>query len=74
VGAAVGAAATRRFAEARAVLDAVDRRKARPARVIFAVYQRLLARLLEAGFAPPRRRVGLSKLEKLWLALRHGLL
>ena len=23
--------------------------------------------------APPRRRVGLSKLEKLWVVLRHGL-
>jgi phytoene synthase len=74
VAAEVGAAATARFAEAGAILAAVDRRRARPARVIFAVYSRLLARLLAVGFAPPRRRVSLGKLEKLWLALRHGLL
>jgi hypothetical protein len=25
------------------------------------------------GWAPPRRRVSLSKIEKLWVVLRHGL-
>jgi phytoene synthase len=74
VAAEVGAAARTRFAEAGRILAAVDRRRARPARVIFAVYGRLLARLLAVGFAAPRRRVSLGKLEKLWLALRHGLM
>jgi phytoene synthase len=67
-------AARARFAQAAAVLAAIDRRRARPARVIFAVYSRLLERLLAVGFKPPRRRVSLGKLEKLWLALRHGVL
>jgi len=72
VAADVANAARTRFAQAAAVLAAVDRRRARPARVIFAVYSRLLERLLAVGFAVPRYRVSLGKLEKLWLALRHG--
>jgi len=74
VAAEVARAARTRFAQAEAVLAAVDRRRARPARVIFAVYSRLLERLLAVGFAAPRHRVSLGKLEKLWLALRHGVL
>lgn len=74
VAAEVARAARTRFAQAAAVLGVVDRRRARPARVIFAVYSRLLERLLAVGFAAPRRRVSLGKLEKLWLALRHGVL
>ena len=74
VAAEVSAVARTRFAAAAQVLGTVDRRRARPARVIFAVYNRLLARLLAVGFAAPRQRVSLGKLEKLWLALRHGLL
>jgi phytoene synthase len=74
VAAEVGTAARARFGEAGKILAAVDRRRARPARVIFAVYSRLLERLLAVGFATPRRRVSLGKVEKLWLALRHGLM
>jgi phytoene synthase len=74
VAAEVGVAARARFAAAAQVLAAVDHRRARPARVIFAVYSRLLERLLAVGFASPRTRVSLGKLEKLWLALRYGLL
>jgi phytoene synthase len=70
----VGVAARARFADAGRILAVVDRRRARPARVIFAVYSRLLERLLAVGFAPPRHRVSLGKLEKLWLALRYGVL
>ncbi len=69
----VAAAARVRFDEAHAVLAEVDRKAARPVRMIDAVYSRLLDRLVAAGFAPPRGRVKLSKLEKLWLALRYGL-
>ena len=59
--------------EAHAVLAKVDRRAARPVRMIDAVYSRLLGRLVAVGFAPPRGRVRLGKFEKLWLALRYGL-
>jgi len=73
VAAEVADAARARFVEARALLARVDRRAARPVRIIAAVYERLFDRLLDTGFAPPRRRVKLGKGERLWLALRYGL-
>lgn len=73
VAAEVAEAARLRFAEAHAILATIDRKAARPVRMIDAVYSRLLERLVAAGFAPPRTRVKLGKLEKLWLALRYGL-
>jgi len=62
-----------RFADASAVLDAMPRRELRPARLILVVYRRLLHRLRQRGFARLDEPVKLSKAEKLWLVLRHGL-
>lgn len=70
---ALADAAEDRFAAASAVLDAMPRRALRPARLILVVYRRLLQRLRQRGFARLDEPVKLSKAEKLWLILRHGL-
>ena len=67
------AVAERRFDEAMALLAAMPRRPLRPARIILVVYRRLLQRLRLRGFARIAEPVKLSKAEKLWLILRHGL-
>lgn len=67
------AVAERRFDEAVALLAAMPRRPLRPARIILVVYRRLLQRLRQRGFARIAEPVKLSKAEKLWLILRHGL-
>ena len=67
------AVAERRFDEAMALLAAMPRRPLRPARIILVVYRRLLQRLRQRGFARIAEPVKLSKAEKLWLILRHGL-
>jgi phytoene synthase len=66
--------AEQRFAAASAELETMPRRALRPARLILVVYRRLLARLRQRGFARLDEPVKLSKAEKLWLILRHGLL
>ena len=71
---ALAALAGRRFAEARAALARCDRRAMRPAIVMMHVYRRILEQLMARGWAAPRAEVGLGKAEKLWIALRHGLL
>jgi phytoene synthase len=65
--------AEQRFAAASAVLDTMPRRELRPARLILVVYHRLLHRLRQRGFARLDEPAKLSKAEKLWLILRHGL-
>jgi phytoene synthase len=70
---ALADAAEDRFAAASALLEAMPRRELRPARLILAVYRRLLQRLRQRGFARLDQPVKLSKAEKLWLILRHGL-
>jgi phytoene synthase len=67
------AVAERRFDEAMALLAAMPRRPLRPARIILVVYRQLLQRLRQRGFARIAEPVKLSKAEKLWLILRHGL-
>jgi presqualene diphosphate synthase len=66
--------ARRRFAESARLIAANDRRALRPANVILVLYRRLLDKLASREFAEPDVRVSLSKLEKLWIALRYGLL
>jgi len=70
----LAAIAERRFGEAIALLSAMPRRPLRPARIILVVYRRLLHRLQQRGFIRFAEPVKLSKAEKLWLILRHGLL
>lgn len=65
--------AARRFAEASEVLSRCDRRQMRPALMMMHVYRRILDRLKSRGWLRIDERVRLSKAEKLWLAVRHGL-
>ena len=43
-------------------------------RLMGAAYGRILGRMLVEGWKPPRRRVSLSKGEKLWVLARYGLM
>ena len=66
--------AARRFDEAAAQLAILPRHPMKPARLILVVYRALFQRLRQRGFARLHEPVRLSKGEKLWLLLRHGLL
>ncbi len=43
-------------------------------RLMRAAYGKILDRMQQAGWAPPRRRVSLTKGEKIWVLLRYGLM
>jgi presqualene diphosphate synthase len=62
------------FAEAQGAMRNCPRRAMRPAAVMGAVYHALLRRLHRRGWSDPARVVKLPASQKLWLALRHGLL
>jgi len=62
-----------RFGEAAELLRGMRRRPLKAARVILVVYRRLLQRLQAQGFTCSGAPVKLSKAEKLWLVLRHGI-
>ncbi len=67
--------ARRRFDEAAAAIGRCERRPLRPAIVMMAVYRRLLDRLTRRGWSDPAAPPpSLSRAEKVWIALRHGLL
>lgn len=70
----LAARAQSRFAEARALLARCDRRRMRPAALMLAVYARVLARLEARGWHRLEEPVRLSRGEKLWVVVRHGLL
>ncbi len=61
------------FGRARELIAACDRRRIRPALLMLEVYQRLFQRLEARGWDRPRTPVKVPRLEKLWIALRHGL-
>ncbi len=66
-----------RFDEARAMLATMtvsDRAALRPAVIMMAVYSRLLDRLVRRGWHRLEPPVSLPRTEKMWLALRHGVL
>ena len=69
----LAALAEERFAESRRLMAACRRGPMRPARIMLAVYQRLLTRLQHEGWSDPSVPVRLPKAEKLWIALRNGL-
>ncbi len=69
----LAAMAEERFGEARRLMALCRRGPMRPARIMLAVYQRLLTRLQQEGWTDVTRRVRLPKAEKLWIALRNGL-
>jgi len=62
-----------RFAEAQRLIEARGRRSLRAPSLMLAVYARLLGRMSLAGW-PQETRMRLPAWEKIWLALRHGVL
>ncbi|MFO1153460.1 MAG: presqualene diphosphate synthase HpnD [Rhodospirillales bacterium] len=66
--------AGRRFSEAATVLAACDRRQVRPAIIMMEVYRRTLVRLVRRGWQRWAEPVSVPSGEKLWVALRHGML
>jgi phytoene synthase len=60
------------FALAERQLARGERNKLRPALIMMASYRRLLERLVKRDWADLERKVKLSKLERLWLGIRHG--
>jgi phytoene synthase len=69
----VAAIAEGHFAEARWAMARCSRRAMRPAALMGAFYRAMLDALLRSGWRDPAARIGLSKAQKLWLVLRHGL-
>jgi phytoene synthase len=41
---------------------------------MYGVYSRILERMTAVGWAPPRARVRVGKLELIWILIRRGLL
>ena len=70
----LAAIAEEHFAEADRAMARCSRRAMRPAAVMGAFYHAMLEALLRSGWRDPTMRIALSKPQKLWLALRHGLL
>jgi phytoene synthase len=70
----LAALAHRRFAEAEAAIARSPRRALRPAIIMMHVYRRVLDRLEKRGWTRLDQPVALGKAEKLWIALRHGLI
>lgn len=62
------------FRRADEALTHLDRARTRPARMMQAVYREILKRLRARGLARIDDAVRLSKLAKLWIAFRHGVL
>jgi presqualene diphosphate synthase len=70
----LAAIAERHFAEAARSMARCSRRAMRPAATMAAFYRTMLDALVRSGWRDPGKRVSLSKGQKLWLVLRHGLL
>jgi presqualene diphosphate synthase len=62
------------FAAAETAMARSSHRAMRPAAVMGAFYRAMLDALVEADWRDPEARVSLSKIRKLWLVLRHGLI
>ena len=70
----LAAMAHARFERTRVLLKHCHRRALRPCILMMEVYERILDRLERRGWSAPRAPVKVSKPEKLWIVLRHGLL
>jgi len=66
--------AEERFGEAERCFAHGRRTRLRPALIMMGIYRRTLERLLARGWQRLDQPVRLAKPERLWLALRHGLL
>ncbi|HWF77507.1 MAG TPA: presqualene diphosphate synthase HpnD [Caulobacteraceae bacterium] len=69
----VAAKAHEQYQLADAVLKARPAGRIRSPRLMREVYQQILRETEGVGWAPPRRRVSLSRPRLLWIVLRHGL-
>jgi presqualene diphosphate synthase len=63
-----------RFAEAEAAFAHIQRARLRPVLIMQGVYRRTLERLRQRGFERLDQPVRIGRPERVWLALRHGLL
>ena len=70
----LAAMARQRFDEALGALADCDRRALRPASIMRTIYRRVLDRLQKRGWERLDLPVKVSKPEKLWIALRYGIL
>jgi squalene synthase HpnD len=61
------------FAEAKAIMARHPRRTVRAPRIMGEAYQMILHDLVRRGFAPPRRRVRISKPRLLWTIVRRAI-
>jgi phytoene synthase len=68
----LAATARQRFKEATAATRHFDRRKMRPAIVMMQVYRRILDKLIDRGWRRVDQPVRISKLGKIFIALRYG--
>ncbi|HLF59012.1 MAG TPA: presqualene diphosphate synthase HpnD [Alphaproteobacteria bacterium] len=66
--------AAAKFAEAKAALRDCDRRALRPAVIMMTIYRRILDKLLKRGWHRLDEPIEVAKPEKIWIALRHGIL
>lgn len=66
--------AKRRYQEARSLIKQCRRDQVRPAIMMMEVYSQILDKLMDRGWRKLSTPVGLSKFEKIWAAIRYGLL
>jgi presqualene diphosphate synthase len=66
--------ASTRFDEAAAIIARCEPHQMRPARIMMEVYRRTLRRLMLRGWQRWSEPVSVSRLEKLWVALRYGVI
>jgi phytoene synthase len=69
----LAAVAARRFQEAASLVAQCDRRQVRPAAVMMEIYRRTLERLKGRGWGRWAEPVSIPPAEKLWVALRYGM-
>lgn len=69
----LAAMARARFKRTHELMAGCDPRPLKPCILMIQVYQRILDRLERRGWDRPDLAVRISKLEKLWIALRYGL-
>jgi presqualene diphosphate synthase len=70
----LGSLALGHFDAAQAAMRECSRSAMRPAATMGAFYRAMLDAMLREGWRNPAARVSLSKPQKLWLVLRHGLI
>ncbi len=65
--------AEQRYKEVRALIKQCDRNSIRPAIMMMEVYSQIFQKLTKRGWTKLATPVGLTKLEKIWIAIRYGL-